>query len=104
MMGAAPKAMIDVLRLEHQFAGRRRILRAQLHHARPLAPFAALYSQLLESPNPAFIARAPRFHALADPRLLLRQLFVEQGGVLGFDLERRSLLHHVVVVAARPNA
>ena len=81
-----------VARLEHQLAGRRRILHRELDLPDPLAPLAALDAQLLERAHPALVARAPRLHALADPGLLLRELLVEQRRMLGFDLERRALL------------
>jgi len=43
------ESMGDVDRLEHQLAGRRRILRSNLHLSDALAPFAALYAQLFVS-------------------------------------------------------
>ena len=39
---------------------------------------------------------------LPDPHLLLRELLVEQGGVLRLGLERGALLQHVVVVVSGP--
>ena len=104
MIGAAPNAVRYMLRLEHQLAGGCRILRAQLHAADSLAPLAALDSQLLQRAHSALVARAPRFHALPDPYLLLRQFLVEQRRMLGFDFERRALLQDIVVIAARPDA
>ena len=92
----------DVARLEHQLSRRRGVLRLEIDLPRTLAPLAALDAQLLERPHSALVARAARLDALADPRLLLGELLVEQGGVLGLDVERRALLEHVVVVAARP--
>jgi hypothetical protein len=84
--------MRDMLRLEHQFAGRRGVLRTQLHRADALAPLAPLDSQLLECAYPALVAGSPRLHALADPHLFLRQFLVEQGRVLGLDLEGCAFL------------
>ena len=55
-----------------------------------------------ERADSAFVASAPRLDALADPRLLLRELLVEQRRVLGLDVERGAFLEHVVVVAAGP--
>src|SRR5258706_3600957 len=98
------ESMGDVDGLEHQLAGRRRILGSTRRLSDALAPFAALYAQLFERAHSALVARAPRLHALANPNLLLRQLLVEQGGVFGLDLERRALLQYVVVIAARPLA
>ncbi len=69
--------MSDVDRLEHQLAGRRRILRPNLHLPDALAPFGALDAQLFERAYPAFVARAPRLHTLANPNLFLSQLLVE---------------------------
>ena len=104
MTGAAPKVVRDVLRFEHQLAGRRGILHADLHLPDALAPLAALDAQLLERAHPALVARAPRLHALANPHLFLRQLLVEQRGMLGLDFERRALLQNVVIVVAGPDA
>ena len=87
---------------EDQLSRRRRILDPQFDLADRLAPRAALEAQLLERPDPAFVASAPRLHALADPHFLLRELLVEQRRVLGLDVERRALLEHVVVVAGGP--
>ncbi len=91
-------------RFEHQLAGRRRILRSNLHLPDALAPFAALDAQLLERAHPALVARAPRLHALANPNLFLGQLLVEQRRMLGLDFERRSLLQNVIVIVARPDS
>ena len=68
------------------------------------APLAALSAQLLEGAHSAFVARAPRFHALANPRFLLRELLVEQRRVPGLDFQRCPLLQHVLVVVAGPSA
>src|SRR5580692_120672 len=95
--------MRDVLRLEHQFAGGRGVLRPYFDIADALAALAPLYPQLLECAHPALVAGSPRFHALADPDLLLGQLLVEQGRMLGFILQRGTLQQDVVVVAARPD-
>jgi hypothetical protein len=95
--------MADMSRLEHEFSRRRRILRSNLHLADALAPFAALYAQLFERAHPAFVARAPCLHALANPRFFLGQFLVEQRRVPGLDLERSLLLHDIVVITARPN-
>ena len=59
-------------------------------------------AQLLERADPAFVASAARFDTLADPRLFLSEFLVEQGRMLGLDVERGALLEHVVVVAAGP--
>src|ERR1700694_971739 len=91
-------------RFEHQLAGRRRILSPDFHLPDALTPFAALYAQLFERTYPALVARAPCLHALANPNLFLGQLLVEQGGMLALDFERRTLLHDVVVIVARPDA
>ena len=89
-------------RLEHELPRRRRVLRLEIDLPEPLAALAALRAQLLEGADPAFVAGAARFDALADPRLFLSELLVEQGRMLGLDVERGALLEHVVVVAAGP--
>src|ERR1700722_8403326 len=94
----------DVDRFEHQLARRCRVLHANLDLPDAFAAFTALDAQLLEGADSALVARAPRLHALPDPNFLLRQLLVEQCGMLGLDFESRTLLHQIVVIAARPNA
>ena len=96
--------MGDAGRLEHQLARRRSVLHPDLHLSQAFAPLAALDAQLLERAHPSLVARAARFDSPANPNFLLSELLVEQGGVLGLDLERRALLQHVVVVVAGPGA
>ena len=78
-------------------------MRAQLHTADTLTPLSALDSQLLQGAHSALVARAPRFHALANPHLLLGEFLVEQRRMLGLDFERRALLQDIVVIAAGPD-
>src|SRR5439155_13621721 len=47
----------------------------------------ALLTQMLKAPHAAFVARAPRLDALADPGLLLRPELVELALHDGFDRE-----------------
>src|SRR6185503_8002348 len=54
----------------------------------PLAPLRALAPQLLEPLHPAFVARAARFDALADPDFFLREQLVELRALLHFRAEQ----------------
>ena len=74
-----------------------------LHRAGPLAPRTALDAHRLERAHAAFVARAPRLDARADPDLLLRELPVELRPLLRLGGERRLLALEVGVVVARPN-
>ena len=80
------------LRLDHELARRLRLLdreaRAPLHLAAP----PALGAHRHERAHAALVARAARLDAAADPRLLLRELLVEERVVARLLLERRRLL------------
>ena len=99
-----PVAEIEphLARLEHELPRRRRILRLEIDLPQAFAPLTALDAQLLEGADSAFVAGAARFDTLPDPRLFLSKLLVEQGRMLGLDVERSALLEHVVIVTARP--
>ena len=53
-----------------------------------LSALAAFGAHFLERPHTAFIARAPRLNALADPHLILREFLVELRVLLFFGLQR----------------
>ena len=64
-----------VFRLDDAVAGRRRGVHAQRRRARRGATAREFQPQLAQSLHAALVAGAPRLHPLADPRLLLRELF-----------------------------
>src|SRR5205807_8215725 len=68
-----------------------------------IAPRRALDAQGLQAPQPAFVPRAARLDALADPDFLLREDLVELALVhgLGFELLRLLLLIGAVVARIR---
>ena len=59
-----------------------------LHSALALSALAAFGAHFLERPHTAFIARAPRLNALADPHLFLREFLVELRVLFFFGLQR----------------
>ena len=90
------------LGLEHLAAGLGRLLQRDVDAADALASQAVFLAQPVQRAHAALVARAPRLHALADPHLFLRQLLVEQRGVLRFGRELLRLLPRVGVVVAVP--
>src|SRR5207248_11506725 len=66
----------------------------------PLFPyttlFRSLHAQRFQAPHPAFVARAARLHALADPHFLLGQELVELG-VLDFLVGQQIFLALLVL-------
>ena len=83
-----------MVELGDELAGAHALLHRQRDGAEPLAPLRALAAQLVQAADAPLLARAPRFHAPADPGFLLRQQLVEflvDGGFLG-ELLRLALL------------
>ena len=95
MIGAPPKSKCTSLASNTSFPEGDAASRLDLDLAENLAPLAAFDPQLLERAHPALVSGAARFHSLPDPRLLLRELLVEQGGLLGLGVEHGALLQHV---------
>jgi hypothetical protein len=79
----------DVLRLDHQLAGRFRLLQRDVGLAELLAALAMLLTQGQQGPHPALVAGAPRLDALPNPHFFLRQILVELGIVPRFDFQQR---------------
>ena len=73
---------------DHQLAGAIGLGGLHLHSALALAALAAFGAHFLERPHTAFIARAPRLNALADPHLFLREFLVELRVLFFFGLQR----------------
>ena len=72
------EALGDVVKLGDQLAGALAGVDRQLARCpSALAPRGALLAQALEPPHAAFVARAARLDALADPHFLLRPELVE---------------------------
>ena len=89
----------EVLDLDHAVAGRGRRVHPQRSRAGRHAPVRELESQLAQRLHAPLVALAARLHALADPRLLLRELLrlllPESSFVrlqVGLSLEERAVV------------
>src|SRR6185295_15045802 len=82
---AIAEALVHVLELGDQLARALTGIDLQLDGADALAPLRAFDAQVFEALHAAFVARAPRLDALADPHLFLRPELVEAavGEILG---------------------
>jgi hypothetical protein len=80
----------DILELGDQFARTLTLGDGEVHLAELVATARAFVAQPLQTSHPAFVARAPRLDALADPHLLLRQHLVELG--VHYRLGRQHLV------------
>ena len=73
--------------LRDHLARPRALVLLQIDAPQPVAARRAIAAQLLQPQRPAFVARAPRLDALADPGLFLREELVDPrvgGRLLGF--------------------
>ena len=75
--GAVAEALGHVLELGDELARALAGIEAELDVAEALAPRGALLAQVLEPLHAAFVARAARLDALADPHFFLRPELVE---------------------------
>ena len=97
--GATVECLGHVAQFRHQLARALAGIDVELDVAQPLAPRVAVASQLLQPFHAAFVARASRLDALADPDLFLRPELVElavEHGFLGQLLRLASLVRRVV--------
>ena len=81
------EAFVDVFQFRHQLARALALSNRKRNLAETLATRRAFQPQSFKPPHAAFVARAARLDALADPYLFLRQKFVEFLIVHGFDRE-----------------
>ena len=72
-----PNALVTSGQLRDEPARSLAGIERELDVAEPRAPLGALAAQRLEPSHPAFVARAPRLDALADPGFFLRPELVE---------------------------
>src|SRR6185436_11271485 len=102
------KTLVHVLELGHQLAGALAGVHSQPDRAQALAPGGALLAQVFEPFDPALVASAARFDALADPDFFLRPELLEAavGEILGRIQLRLALFVDRVVArkAAQPSA
>ena len=93
-IGRPSKRLRDVRKLRDQLPGALARIQRQPDVAQPVAARRALAAQHFEPPHAPFVARAPRFDALADPRLFLRPELVELAArcILGDELVGASQL------------
>src|SRR6185369_339630 len=68
---------LHVLELGHELARALTRIDGELHRSDALAPCRAFLAQMLESLHTAFVARAARLDAFADPDFFLRPEFLE---------------------------
>ena len=96
----ATEAHADRFEFGDPLAGALRGLYVQRRAGAALAALPAFLAHGFKSPHAAFVARAPRLDALANPALFLRQAAVEQGIglVLGGQL-LLAMLHKAAIVA-----
>src|SRR5258705_494528 len=96
-------ALADLLELRDQAARALAFGDLEADPADAIAPRRALDAQGLQAPHPAFVPRAARLDALADPDFLLREDLVELALVhhLGFEFFDLLLLIGAVVARIR---
>src|SRR5690606_9117000 len=87
------KAMRDAAQLGNQLSGALAIGQREADLALLFATSGALAAQGLQAPDPAFVARAPRLDALADPDLFLAQQLVETRLSQSFGFQPLCLAH-----------
>ena len=80
-----------VLQLGHALAGFFTAIDVEVDLAQMVAALAAFAAQLFEAAHPAFVTRAPRLDALAQPYFFLRQHLVEFGLLDRFDRQLLGL-------------
>ena len=96
------KSQIDMLRLEHQLAGLLALVELQFGFATPVTPHPVLFTQCLQRPHPALIARSPCLYPLANPDFFLRQFFIEQRVMALLYFQLLGFTAHVVIITTRP--
>ena len=83
--------LAHVLQFSNQLTALVACIQSQFNLALPFAPGDPLTSKLFETQHAAFVARASRFDALANPHFFLRQKFVELGVLDRLVVQNRFL-------------
>ena len=97
---ALAQAFVDVLEFRHELPRALALRHGNGNLAESLPPCRAFQAQAFEPAHAAFVARAPRLDALADPHLFLRQQLVELLVVHRFHRELLGLALFVCGEAA----